>query len=84
MMEIKTQIPPDNWILQTANEWYGWLLEEERMTVAAYCSRPATLISEYHRERAIARDYEGREVLELLQNANGQAAERGIRGSDSN
>ena len=59
----------------TAREWYEWLSGEEDKTIAVYGDKPALLIADYHRERAIARDYEGREILELLQNANDQAAE---------
>jgi len=70
----------DSWVPQTAKEWYDWLVEEERQTVAAYCEKPSLLIADYRREQDIARDYEGREILELLQNANDQAAERGERG----
>ena len=64
-----TQIPA------TSLEWDLWLGHEEARTVAAYHGKPTLLIADYHRERAIARDYEGREILELLQNANDQAAE---------
>ena len=71
---------PDTWIPQSAKEWYDWLVDEERNTVAAYREKPSLLIAEYRREQDIARDYEGREILELLQNANDQAAERGERG----
>src|SRR5262249_44751648 len=70
----------DSCIPETAREWYDWLSREERKTVAAYCAKPSLLIADYRRERAIARDYEGREILELLQNANDQAAESGTRG----
>ena len=66
---------PDTWIPESAREWHGWLLREEEATVRAYREKPSNLIADYHRERAIARDYEGREILELLQNANDQAAE---------
>jgi hypothetical protein len=68
--------PSDSWVPQTTKEWHDWLAEEERKTVAAYCDKPALLIADYRREQDIARDYEGREILELLQNANDQAAER--------
>ena len=69
-----TQIPA------STQDWYKWLSCEENKTVAAYHDKPALLIADYHRERAIARDYEGREILELLQNANDQAAELGQLG----
>lgn len=72
--------PSDSWVPQTTKEWYDWLAEEERKTVAAYRNKPSLLIADYRREQDIARDYEGREILELLQNANDQAAERGERG----
>lgn len=69
-----THIPP------TSREWFKWLSLEEGKTVAAYHEKPALLIADFYRERAIARDYEGREILELLQNANDQAAEVGRLG----
>src|SRR5262245_24720247 len=71
---------PDTWIPKTAKEWNHWLVREEQKTFAAYRGKPSLLIADYHRERAIARDYEGREVLELLQNASDQAAELGQPG----
>lgn len=64
----------------SSQKWYEWLAHEEKKTVAAYHDKPINLIGDYHRERAIARDYEGREILELLQNANDQAAELGQLG----
>lgn len=67
-------------IPSSSQEWYQWLICEEEKTVAAYHDKPINLIGDYHRERAIARDYEGREILELLQNANDQAAELGQLG----
>ncbi|MCC7263201.1 MAG: hypothetical protein IT369_11850, partial [Candidatus Latescibacteria bacterium] len=70
----------DDWIPQTAREWYEWLVQEEKKTSAMYRIKPNALIADYRRERDIARDYEGREILELLQNANDQAAEQGQRG----
>lgn len=70
----------DSWVPQTTQEWYAWLVEEERKTVAAYRDKPSLLIADHRREQDIARDYEGREIFELLQNANDQAAECGERG----
>lgn len=68
---------PGAHIPQTSRDWFNWLTSEENKTVAAYRNKPALLIADFYRERAIARDYEGREILELLQNANDQAAEVG-------
>jgi len=71
---------PDSLIPETSMEWYEWLAAEERKTVAKYGIKPTDLIADYYHERDIVRDYEGREILELLQNANDQAAERNQRG----
>lgn len=43
-------------------------------------AKPANLISDYRNELATTRDYEEREILELLQNAADQAREAGVRG----
>src|SRR5258705_9453796 len=71
---------PNSRIPSSAAEWYDWLVNEENKTVAAYLEKPALLIAAYRQERHTARDYEGREILELLQNANDQAAEQGRPG----
>lgn len=60
---------PDTWIPATAKEWYQWLVREEEKTVAVYSDKPTLLVADYLRERATARDYEGLEIPELLQNA---------------
>ena len=39
----------------------------------AYLAKPAILIADYYQELATTRDYEGREILELLQNVADQA-----------
>ncbi len=79
-MSTPTAIVSEVTIPSTAREWYDWLVGEEKKTVAAYINKPNLLIADYNRERDIARDYEGREILELLQNANDQAAELGQPG----
>lgn len=71
--ENKT-IPP------SAEAWDNWLTLEEGRTRAVYLGKPASLIADYRREQAVSRDYEGREILELLQNANDQAADAGQPG----
>jgi hypothetical protein len=70
----------DTWIPRSAQEWFDWLVQAETKTVASYRDKPSLIISEYYTERETARDYEGREILELLQNANDQAAGLGLRG----
>jgi hypothetical protein len=63
----------DTWIPQTSQEWARWLSGEDQKTTQAYLAKPATLIADYNRELATTRAYEGREILELLQNAADQA-----------
>lgn len=57
--------------------WAAWLTEQEKATKEAYKRKPAFLIADFNRERANMRDYQGREILELLQNANDAGAEAG-------
>jgi hypothetical protein len=70
----------DSWIPETTAEWFAWLAREEEKTRNSYLAKPATFISEYIKEKQIARDYEGREILELLQNAADQARENNSAG----
>ena len=73
---------PDNHarIPNSSGEWFQWLSQEEKKTRNAYLAKPATLVAEYHREHATVRDYEGREILELLQNAADQARQASVSG----
>jgi hypothetical protein len=78
---MKTNNAAPGYIIpETSREWYEWLAEEERKTVGKYLIKPTDLIADFRRERAEVLDYGGREILELLQNANDQAAERNQRG----
>jgi len=69
-----------SWIPQTQTEWLRWLSAEEAKTTKAYLAKPASLIGSYRSEIATTKDYEGREILELLQNAADQARETSVRG----
>lgn len=71
---FRTTIP------DTPQEWFLWLKEEDDKTIKVYRDKPSLLIADYIRERETVRDYEGREILELLQNANDQAAEVDLPG----
>ncbi len=70
----------NNKSFEISSEWVQWLLEQEEKALASYQLRPKKLIADYYGERKIVRDYQGREILELLQNANDAAAEKGIAG----
>src|SRR2546429_1024686 len=64
----------------TMAHWHAWLLSQAESNRAVYRQKPSLLIADHLRERAITQDYEGREILELLQNANDAAAEARIAG----
>lgn len=70
----------NSWIPETEIDWFNWLSSEEEKTRKAFLAKPATLIANYRNEIATTRDYEGREILELLQNAADQAREAGVLG----
>ena len=49
--------------------WAASMREEEEATASKYRRNPKRLIADHHNEQSITRDYVGREILELLQNA---------------
>jgi hypothetical protein len=49
--------------------WETWLAARREMFQKKYLIDPEQLVADQRREHAISRDYQGREVLELLQNA---------------
>jgi len=67
-------------VLNSPEEWASWITFQEEQRIQVYLLSPDLLIADYRREKQITRDYQGREILELLQNANDAAAERDIRG----
>lgn len=67
-------------ILDSQTDWTIWLSSQEEQRINIYSISPDQLIADYRRERQITRDYQGREILELLQNANDAAAEKNIKG----
>jgi len=67
--------------LPLGHHWQNWLAEQERISFEEYQRRPTRLVSDFNGERTFITDYIGREILELLQNANDAAAKAGKRGS---
>lgn len=63
-----------------AAAWNAWLENAERERALAFAHVPAHLIGEYRREKQYREEYLGREVLELLQNANDANALSGTSG----
>lgn len=65
----------DDYIPKSADEWKSWLVEQEKINIEVYLKQPQRLIQDYNTEKETTRDYIGREIFELLQNANDAAAE---------
>lgn len=59
----------------SVDDWKSWLERQEKSFREVYSIQPERLIQDYNGERQITRDYSGREIFELLQNANDAAAE---------
>lgn len=70
----------DSIIPTTSEQWFEFLRAEEQKTKKSYLAKPSNLISHYRGELATSRDYEGREILELLQNAADQAKAANVSG----
>ena len=64
----------------SSKDWVEWLQTQDKKWRETYRVNPTLFISHYHSEQAFTRDYEGREIFELLQNASDAAAERKING----
>ncbi len=62
-------------------QWQGWLKDKRKTAFRGWALEPDKLIGEHNGEAKEAREYQGREVLELIQNANDAARELGIEGS---
>lgn len=70
----------EEFIPYSKTEWREWILNEEARTFRVYKEDPNRFLADYRSEQQTVRDYEGREILELLQNANDAAAEMEISG----
>lgn len=57
------------WIELSHDDWVNWLKEEIEKRKQVFLSDPDELISSFNREKSHAKDYHGRELLELVQNA---------------
>jgi len=64
----------------TKDGWSEWLKQRQEMFKQKYCIDPDQLTADQRREQGISRDYQGREILELLQNAADAAKSAGIQG----
>ena len=60
----------------TAQDWHAFLSGRELHNFDIASRSPQRLISDANGERSFTRDYQGREILEMLQNANDAAADQ--------
>lgn len=65
---------------KSKKDWNDWLRSEVNNRIKSYESTPAYLSSETNREYQTTKDYAGRELLELVQNAADAAAKDNIQG----
>jgi hypothetical protein len=63
-----------NWQSWTDENWRTWINERLDEREGVFSSDPDELIAGYNRERSHASSYEGRELLELIQNADDAGA----------
>jgi len=72
MVQASTMDDGRSWNEQ---EWRTWLAGQIETKRKVFLTSAAEMISAYYQERDAARDYHGRELLELLQNADDAGAE---------
>ncbi|MBT4382831.1 MAG: hypothetical protein HOD28_04395 [Candidatus Marinimicrobia bacterium] len=59
----------NTWKVKSLEDWEYWLNSELTKAENVYKEDPDRLISSYNREQSHIKDYHGRELLELIQNA---------------
>lgn len=81
--EVRNQGPLDErsaFSPVTRENWFAWLSERRDRVFQVYVVDPNRLIADFRGERDITRDYEGREPLELFQNAADAARQNNSEG----
>ncbi|MBU1674137.1 DUF3883 domain-containing protein [Patescibacteria group bacterium] len=69
METAKTHVNNQNWSDWSEDEWASWIENKLSKRQKSYDLVPEDLIGSYNREKSHAKDYHGREILELIQNA---------------
>jgi len=69
-------VATENWLSWQTTDWQTWLEEQIQQRRQVFLTDPDEMSSAYNRERESAREYYGRELLELLQNADDAGAEQ--------
>ena len=65
-----------DWTTWQKSHWQAWLEKQVGLRRQVFLADPDEMASAFNRERESARDYYGRELLELLQNADDAGAEQ--------
>ena len=65
------------WLSWKTSEWYSWLVNEIEKRRTVFLTDPDQMKQAFNQEKSAARDYYGRELLELIQNADDAGAEQG-------
>ena len=65
--------------MKSEQEWRAWIARELKKREDVFTSDPDELVAAHRREIGYTRDYHGREILELLQNADDASGEPGTR-----
>ena len=66
-------------LFKETNDWQIWVDREVAEIQQEYLRKPKRMIADFNREGDITAEYRGREILELLQNANDAGAAHEIR-----
>ena len=65
----KNQYYENDWLNWSHGDWAKWLQEQLAKRKEIYKISPDELIASYNREKSHMKEYHGRELLELIQNA---------------
>src|SRR5690348_7705173 len=61
----------------SVGDWQQWIEQEVARRQRSYANDPDEMTSAFSREQRLQRDYHGRELLEMLQNADDSGAASG-------
>jgi hypothetical protein len=64
--ETRSKLEGIDWPL---GQWTSWVAEKVKVRESTFENEPSEMIAAYNRELRSTQDYHGREILELLQNA---------------
>jgi hypothetical protein len=79
MLTKRDSIGDPEVIVKSEQEWGAWVSRQLKKRENVFTSDPAELVAAHRREIGYTRDYHGREILELLQNADDASGEPDTR-----